>query len=129
MRWSECVEQVREFGQYPTTREAERVIRVVLSALGGHLGDAERAALAARLPPEAARVLGSQVPASRPLRGAEFVEHVALRLGGAGQDTARWDVSSVLSTVAQLAGDELTDRIIDRLPEGYALLFGRAQLV
>ncbi|WP_165986367.1 DUF2267 domain-containing protein [Streptomyces sp. YIM 98790] len=129
MRWSECIEQVREYGQYPTTREAERVTRIVLSALGGHLGDADRAALAARLPEEAARVLTGQVAATRPLRGAEFVENVALRLGGAGHDTARWDVSSVLSTVAQLAGDELTDRIIDHLPEGYALLFGRAQLV
>ncbi|WP_333909824.1 DUF2267 domain-containing protein [Streptomyces sp. ACA25] len=121
--------QVRENGEYTTAREAERVTRVVLSALGGHLAAPERLELAARLPQEAARILTVQVPATQPLGAAEFVGSVALRLEGASPDTARWDVSSVLSTVAELAGPELLGRILGQLPPGYALLFGRAELL
>ncbi|MCC3650004.1 DUF2267 domain-containing protein [Streptomyces xinghaiensis] len=129
MRWSEFTEQVRERGEYPTRREAERVIRVVLSALAGQLGRAERHLLARRLPPEAARVLITRRPVSRPLAAAEFVDGIAARTEGATSATARWDTSSVLSVLADGVDGELLDRIIDRLPGGYALLFGRAQLV
>ncbi|WP_051722807.1 DUF2267 domain-containing protein [Streptomyces albus] len=129
MRWSEFAELVRERGEYPTRREAERVIRDVLAALGGQLGRAERNLLARRLPLEAARVLVAQRSASRPLTAAEFVDGIAARVEGATSATARWDTSSVLSVLADVTDRELLDRIIDRLPGGYALLFGRAQLV
>ncbi|CAL9521130.1 MULTISPECIES: DUF2267 domain-containing protein [Streptomyces] len=128
MRWSEFVAQVRERGQYPTAKEAERVSRIVLSALGGHLTGAERTELAVRLPQEGMRVLTGQLKVTKPLSGAQFVDSVAARIEGATPATARWDVSSVLSVVAELADKDLLDRIIDRLPPGYALLFGRAQL-
>ncbi|WP_238419415.1 DUF2267 domain-containing protein [Streptomyces taklimakanensis] len=128
MRWSEFVAKVRERGQYPTAKEAERVSRIVLSALGGHLAGPERTELAVRLPEEGMRVLTDQLRASEPLSGSRFVDSVAARIEGATPATARWDVSSVLSVVAELAGDDLIGRIIDRLPPGYALLFGRAQL-
>ncbi|WP_342667209.1 DUF2267 domain-containing protein [Streptomyces megasporus] len=128
MRWNEFVTKVRERGQYPTTREAERVSRIVLSALGGHLTGPERTELAVRLPEEGMRVLTDQLSVTKPLSGAQFVDSVAARIEGATPATARWDVSSVLSVVAEIAGDDLLDRIIDRLPPGYALLFGRAQL-
>ncbi|WP_436800873.1 hypothetical protein [Streptomyces avermitilis] len=45
-----------------------------------------------------------------------------------GQKTAAWDTGSVLGIVARLAGDDLTARIIRHLPDGYALLHGRAPL-
>ncbi|UGY92151.1 DUF2267 domain-containing protein [Streptomyces gobiensis] len=128
MRWSECVARVRQYGQYPTHAEAERVTRTVLSALGGHVVGRERVDLAQRLPREAARVLVDQVPATRQLTASEFVDSVAARIEGTTAATARWDVSSVLSVVADAAGDELLERMLGELPPGYALLFGRAEL-
>ncbi|MFI7414588.1 DUF2267 domain-containing protein [Streptomyces sp. NPDC049627] len=126
--WSELIDGVRDAGQYATTAEAERVTRIVLSALGGHVIGDERVELARALPEEAARVIASQIPATRPLTAAEFVDSVAARIEGATPATARWDVSSVLSVLPKLAGDDLLDRILRQLPPGYALLFGRAEL-
>ncbi|MGP2439705.1 DUF2267 domain-containing protein [Streptomyces sp. JW3] len=126
--WADLVEQVREAGRYPTRPEAERVIRVVLSALGGHVVGDERVDLARALPEQAARVVAAQIPATRPLTAAEFVDSVAARIAGATPATARWDVSSVLSVLPPLVGDDLITRVLDRLPPGYALLFGRADL-
>ncbi|GGT02955.1 DUF2267 domain-containing protein [Streptomyces griseoviridis] len=126
--WAALVEEVREAGRYPTRAEAERVTRIVLSALGGHVIGDERVDLAQALPEEAARVVASQIPATRPLTAAEFVDSVAARIEGATPATARWDVSSVLSVLPSLVGDDLITRVLDRLPSGYALLFGRADL-
>jgi uncharacterized protein (DUF2267 family) len=126
--WTRLVDAVREAGQYTTRSEAESVIRVVLSALGGHVVGDERVDLARALPEEAARVVASQIPATRPLIAAEFVDSVATRIEGATPATARWDVSSVLSVLPTLVGDDLIDRVIAQLPPGYALLFGRAEL-
>ncbi|MCQ4083965.1 DUF2267 domain-containing protein [Streptomyces sp. RB6PN25] len=134
MRWSDLVGQVRERGQYTTTRKAERIIRIVLSALGGQLTGTERIMLSRRLPTEAAGLLLGQKAAVRPLTAAQFVDSVAAGVDGIDgiENTtpaiARWDAGSVLSVVAELAGDELVDRMVRRLPPGYALLFGRAQL-
>ncbi|MEU2307398.1 DUF2267 domain-containing protein [Streptomyces misionensis] len=127
-RWQELTESVREMGQYTTRAEAERVTRIVLSALGGHVTGDERVALAQALPREAGRVIASQIPATHPLTAREFVESIATRIEGATPATARWDVSSVLSTLAETIGTTLTTRILAQLPPGYALLFGRAEL-
>jgi uncharacterized protein (DUF2267 family) len=127
-RWTDLLEEVRDAGQYATAAEAERVTRIVLSALGGHVIGDERVDLAAALPEEAARVVASQIPATRPLTAAEFVDSVAARIEGSTPATARWDVSSVLSVLPPLVGDELITRILAQLPPGYALLFGRADL-
>ncbi|MFJ4057648.1 DUF2267 domain-containing protein [Streptomyces albogriseolus] len=122
------MEEVRERGGYSTTKEAERITKIVLSALGGHLTGPVKADLVERLPVEAAKVIAEQVPVTKPLTGAQFVDSVAARIDGATPATARWDVSSVLSVVADAAGDELTEGIIRLLPPGYALLFGRVRL-
>ncbi|MEU0116145.1 DUF2267 domain-containing protein [Streptomyces bobili] len=126
--WGELIAAVRESGQYPTTVEAERVTRVVLSALGGQVTGDERVALARALPREAARVIASQIPATRPQPAQEFVDTVATRIEGATPATARWDVSSVLGVLPNLIGDDLTGQVLSQLPPGYALLFGRAEL-
>lgn len=126
--WRRLTEAVKEAGRYPTRAEAERVTRIVLSALGGHVIGEERVALAQALPHEAATVVASQIPATRRLTAAEFVDSVAARIEGATPATARWDVSSVLSVLPPLLGETLTDRILAELPPGYALLFGRADL-
>ena len=126
--WTDLVDEVRDAGQYTTRAEAERVTRIVLSALGGHVTGDERVDLAHALPEEAARVIASQIPATRPLTAAEFVDSVAARIQGATPATARWDVSSVLCVLPMLVGDDLIDRVLAQLPPGYALLFGKAEL-
>ena len=126
--WTRLIDAVRESGQYPTRAEAERVTRIVLSALGGHVIGDERVELARALPEEAARVLASQIPSTRRLTAAEFVDSVAARIEEATPATARWDVSSVLSVLPDLVGDDLVTRVLAQLPPGYALLFGRADL-
>ncbi|HEV7626707.1 MAG TPA: DUF2267 domain-containing protein [Streptomyces sp.] len=128
MRWSEFVGRVRECGRYATDAETQQVIRIVLSALGGHLGDGIRAEIAGELPATASETLTYQLPATKPLTASQFVESVAQRIEGATPATARWDVSSVLSVLADLCGDELSDRVLASLPPGYALLFGRGEL-
>ncbi|MEU9440472.1 DUF2267 domain-containing protein [Streptomyces sp. NPDC048304] len=128
-RWHELTERVREAGQYTTRAEAERVTRIVLSALGGHVTGDERVALVQALPQEAGRVIASQIPATHPLTAREFVDSVATRIEGATPATARWDVSSVLSVLADWVGDPLTTDLLTQLPPGYALLFGRADLI
>ncbi|MFI7322595.1 DUF2267 domain-containing protein [Streptomyces venezuelae] len=129
MRWSELIETVRETGQYDGAADAERVTRAVLSALGGHVVGDVRVDLARQLPTEAARIVADRIPAVRPLTAAEFVESVAKCLPGATPATARWDVSSVLTALTRAVDEELVDRLLDLLPSGYALLFGRAELV
>ncbi|MFK4116464.1 DUF2267 domain-containing protein [Streptomyces longwoodensis] len=116
--WTRLVDEVREAGQYRTTAEADRVTRIVLSALGGRVVGDERVALAQALPPEAARVVSSQIPVTRPQTAAEFVDGVAARIEGATPATARWDVSSVLSVLPKLVGDDLIDRVLGQLPPG-----------
>ncbi|MET9800409.1 DUF2267 domain-containing protein [Streptomyces sp. NPDC006368] len=124
----EFLTQVQERGQYTTTSEAERVTRAVLAALGAHLVGAERKELADRLPAPRRPLLLDPLPATTPLSPPDFVETVALLIEGATPDTARWDTSAVLSTLADQIHEDLLRRILTQLPPGYALLFGRAEL-
>ncbi|MFC7185052.1 DUF2267 domain-containing protein, partial [Kitasatospora paranensis] len=62
-----------------------------------------------------------------PVPAPAFVEAVARNLG-TSLPAARWDTSSVLAALTDLAGAPLTDRLLAHLPRGYALLFGRADL-
>ncbi|GAA3399159.1 DUF2267 domain-containing protein [Streptomyces roseoviridis] len=125
--YTALLERVRYEGAYPTRERAEEAVRSVLAALGRQLVGDERVELAARLPVEAALVLTAQIPATTPLTGWEFVKDLARRTGGSPA-TTRWNVGAVLAPVSQLVGSDLVDRIIDQLPPGYALLFGKADL-
>ncbi|MGW2401104.1 DUF2267 domain-containing protein [Kitasatospora sp. NPDC001664] len=126
-RHRHLIEQIRANGRYPTSQEAESVLAAVLSVLGGQLTGDERSALAAVLPECDRALFVSQIPIPEAVTGAGFVEVVARTLGTT-HATARWDTSSVLAALADLAGDRLTDRVLAHLPSGYALLFGRADL-
>ncbi|MEV8565258.1 DUF2267 domain-containing protein [Streptomyces sp. NPDC051322] len=128
MTFDRMLETVRYEGVYPTRERAEEVTHAVLAALGRQLTGDERVALAARLPFEAARTFTGQVPDTEPLTGWGMVKDLATRTGGTPA-TARWDTGTVLAVVAGLAGPALLDRILAQLPSGYALLFGRAELV
>ncbi|MFJ5708365.1 DUF2267 domain-containing protein [Streptomyces sp. NPDC093105] len=126
--YAALLERVRYEGAYPTRERAEDAVRSVLSALGRQLVGDERVDLAGRLPVEAALTLTAQIPATTPLTGWEFVKDLAQQTGGS-LATTRWDVGAVLTPIARLAGPDLTDRMIHQLPPGYALLFGKAELL
>ncbi|WNF25601.1 DUF2267 domain-containing protein [Streptomyces sp. C11-1] len=125
--WDRLLEKIRYDGAYPTRERAEDTLRAVLTALGRQVTGDERVALAAALPREAARAFTTEAPALEQLGGAGFVYDLALRTAGTPA-TARWDAGVVLTAVAGLVGDELVTRLVRRLPPGYALLFGRAEL-
>ncbi|WP_327178748.1 DUF2267 domain-containing protein [Streptomyces sp. NBC_01335] len=126
MSYTLMLEKVRYDGAYPTRERAEEAVRLVLGGLGGQLAGDERKILAARLPREAAAQFLAGRPET-PLTGRDFVTSLALATG-ASTATTRWDAGSVLTTVAQLAGPDLLARLLQALPQGYALLFGRAEL-
>ncbi|SDN26371.1 DUF2267 domain-containing protein [Streptomyces wuyuanensis] len=125
--YEQMLEKVRYDGAYPTREKAEEAVRLVLAGLGRQLTGDERVELAARLPFEAARILTAQIPDTQPMTGWNFVKDLAARTG-ASLATTRWDTGSVFSAVASCAGAELLSRILQQLPSGYALLFGRAEL-
>ncbi|MFI6847744.1 DUF2267 domain-containing protein [Kitasatospora sp. NBC_00085] len=121
------LQQIRALGRYTSDEEAERVLAVVLTVLGSQLTGEERCDLAAALPEPDRAVFAAQVPLPAPVAAPAFVEAVAHALNTtlAG---ARWDTSSVLTALADLAGRPAADRVLAGLPRGYALLFGRADL-
>ncbi|MFE5910380.1 DUF2267 domain-containing protein [Streptomyces wedmorensis] len=126
-RGAAFLDDVRERGAYDTTEEAERAARVVLALLGAHLVGEVRAHLAARLPEGFALILLNPLQSVEPLSPERFVRATAAWIEGATERTAAWDVSAVLSTVADVAGDDLLGQILLQLPVGYDLLFGRPQ--
>jgi len=128
MTFEQMLERVRYEGAYPTRAQAEQRVRAVLAALGRQVTGDERVELAARLPYAAAAVFTGEIPAAEPLTGWDFVKDLASRTG-ATVATTRWDTGTVLRVVAQLADEELLSRILAQLPSGYALLFGRAELI
>ncbi|MFJ4844787.1 MULTISPECIES: DUF2267 domain-containing protein [unclassified Streptomyces] len=127
MTFHQMLERVRYDGAHPTLERAEEAVRSVLAGLGRQVTGDERVDLAACLPVEAALVLTAEIPATVPLPGDAFVRELAVRTGGTPA-TARWNACTVLAVVARLAGTALVTRILEQLPEGYALLFGRTEL-
>ncbi|MFI5982448.1 DUF2267 domain-containing protein [Streptomyces sp. NPDC051555] len=127
MTFEQMLERVRYEGAYPTRERAEEAVRTVLGALGRQLTGDERVDLAQCLPVEAALPLAAQIPDAEQLTGWGFVKDQAARTG-VSPAVARWDTGAVLAVVTRLAGPDLLARILRQLPDGYALLFGQAQL-
>ncbi|MEU3409102.1 DUF2267 domain-containing protein [Streptomyces sp. NPDC006670] len=127
MTFDQMLESVRYEGAYPTRERAAEAVHQVLAALGRRLTGDERADLARCLPVEAALTLTAQIPDTRTLTGWGFVKDLAARTG-ATPATTRWDTGAVLAVVSRLAGPDLLGRILRQLPDGYALLFGQAEL-
>ncbi|GAA0271979.1 hypothetical protein GCM10010302_06940 [Streptomyces polychromogenes] len=126
MTFEQMLEHVRYDGVYPTRERAEEAVRTVLAALGRQLVGDERVDLARCLPVEAALALTAQIPDTARLTGWDFIKDLADRTGTTPA-VARWDTGAVLSVVSHLAGPDLLARILRHLPDGYALLFGRAE--
>ncbi|MFF7730916.1 DUF2267 domain-containing protein [Streptomyces sp. NPDC008001] len=127
LRREAFLDQVKERGEYGTVEESERAARVVLALLGAHLVGEVRAQLAARLPEDFALTLLNPLQSAEPLPPDRFVRATAAWIEGATEQTAAWDVSAVLSTAADAAGDDLLGQILLQLPAGYELLFGCPQ--
>ncbi|MET8815244.1 DUF2267 domain-containing protein [Streptomyces sp. NPDC004549] len=117
---------VREAGQYGTRAEAAAVTHTVLTALAALVPLEDREPLTATLPPEAANPLLTQPPTPHPLTAREFVDSIAAEMD-VPSATGRWHVTSVLTALSHQSPGAAT-RLIDCLPRGYALLFGRAEL-
>ncbi|MFI2185920.1 DUF2267 domain-containing protein [Streptomyces sioyaensis] len=127
MTFPQMLEMIRYEGAYPTRERAAEAVQLVLAGLGRQLTGDERVELAARLPVEAALLFTAQIPATELLTGWGFVKDLATRTG-VSPATVRWDAGAVFAAVADLAGEGLLTRILQQLPAGYALLFGRAEL-
>lgn len=127
LRREAFLDRVKERGEYDSLQEVERAARVVLALLGAHLVGEVRAQLAARLPEDFALILLNALQSAEPLPPERFVRATAAWIEGATEQTAAWDVSAVLSTAADAAGDDLLGQILLQLPAGYDLLFGRPQ--
>lgn len=127
VRWDAFLTQVKDRGAYPTLAEAEHVTRVVLPLLGAHLAGTERAELANRLPETCAVALLAAPDHSYPLDPERFVRAAAGWIDGATEQSAQWDVSAVLSAVADAADEDLLHRLLLQLPIGYEVLFGRLE--
>jgi len=57
----------------------------------------------------------------------QFLRLLAVELT-ATEETARWDASAVLSTVAEAVSGGQLNQILSQLPSEYALLFGKPDL-
>jgi uncharacterized protein (DUF2267 family) len=127
MRYDQFLASVRGRGEYADRQEAERVMRTVLGVLGQRLEAGEAKDLASQLPMQAAVPLVERQGPAEALGVREFLGRVAATTG-ATEETAQWDASAVLTTVADaVTGGELND-VLTQLPSGYAVLFGRAGL-
>ncbi|KUL34848.1 hypothetical protein ADL22_29700 [Streptomyces sp. NRRL F-4489] len=127
MSFPALLAKVRYEGAYPTEEKAREVTLQVLGALGRQLTGDERVALAALLPLEAALEFTGQAPAAEQLTGWGFVKDLARRTGTTPA-VARWNAGTVFSVLARLAGPDLLADILNQLPDGYPLLFGRPEL-
>ncbi|MFJ9444969.1 DUF2267 domain-containing protein [Kitasatospora sp. NPDC101235] len=126
-RHRRLIQQLRTLGRYTSDEQAERVLDTVLGLLGSQLTGDERCALASVLPESARAAFVAPIPLTEPVTAPAFVEAVARNLNTT-LAAARWDTSCVLTALADLAGANLTARLLAYLPRGYALLFGRADL-
>lgn len=126
MNRDEFLGKVRERGEYADRAETEHVTHTVLATLGERLGGEEAKDLAAQLPGDLADALPS-AGTGQGYGEEEFLRRVAEQLG-ASPETARWDASAVLTTVAEAVTGGQLNQVLSRLPSGYAELFGKSEL-
>ena len=127
MRHDEFLAAVRERGEYADNDEAQRVTETVLGLLGERLAGGEAKDLAAQLPGELQETLLRSGEGTGSYGVEEFLRRAAEQLD-ATPETALWDTSAVLSTVADaVSGGELNN-VLTQLQAGYAQLFGKPEL-
>ncbi|WP_153396281.1 DUF2267 domain-containing protein [Ornithinicoccus halotolerans] len=127
MRHDEFLATVRERGQYADRVEVERVTGAVLGLLGARLTPGEAEDLAAQLPEGTEDAVLAGPGSQGGLGVEEFVATLAQRLEST-RETARWDASAVLSTVADSVTGGQLNQVLGQLQIGYAELFGKPDL-
>src|SRR5579884_1945149 len=120
MKAHEFLAKVRERGEYADQAEAQRVTAAVLGVLSERLAGGEPSDLASQLPEGIGELVTTGERARSESFGVEgFVRRVAAAVNGT-TETAKWDASAVLSTVAEaVTGGEL-NQILTQLQPGYA---------
>lgn len=126
MKQEQFLALVRDRGEYADLAEAERVTRAVLAVLACRIGAEEAKDLAAQLPGLLAEAVPDQVR-TEVFGRAEFLGRVAALLD-ASEETAVWDASAVLTTLAEAVSGGQLNQLLSRLPSGYAELFGKPEL-
>ncbi|MFI8192318.1 DUF2267 domain-containing protein [Streptomyces sp. NPDC085946] len=128
MRYDEFLARVRDRGEYANQEEAAKVTEAVMEVLAGRITAEAARNLAAQLPAPldvTVTAAANEHPESYGVQ--EFCRRVAQRAGG-HERTAQWDAGAVLTTLADtVSGGEL-NHLVSRLPSGYAVLFGKADL-
>lgn len=127
MKIDEFLARIGERGEYAEHTEAERVARGILTVLGERLDGGEAKDLAAQLPADLQDVLLTAPQPPTSLGPEDFLTRVAAVLG-TSPETARWDASAVLSTVADAVSDGELNDVLSQLPRGFPELFGRPEL-
>lgn len=127
MQSQEFLAKVRDRGEYADQAESEQVTRAVLLVLAERLAAGDAEDVASQLPDGLRDALRWTDAPERSVGVEEFVERVAAALGTGSAETARWDASAVLTTLAEALEDALLSQVLTRLPAGYALLFGKPE--
>lgn len=128
MKVDQFYAKVRERGNYADAAEAERVTKTVLGVLGQRLAGGEAKDLAAQLPGELQPSLqAGSSDADGGFGAEEFLTRAAAELG-ATRETATWDVSAVLTTVAEAITGGQLNQVLTQLQPEYAQFFGKPEL-
>ncbi|MBC2867135.1 DUF2267 domain-containing protein [Streptomyces mexicanus] len=127
MTYAEFLATVRDQGGYADAEEARRVATAVIAALGERLPQPTAAHLADQLPAEVGELLADAPDQGRSWGVQEFVHRVAEATGD-DEEAARAHAEAVLTTLGHtVSGGEL-NKLISRLPGGYAEFFGHPEL-
>ncbi|MFJ3038090.1 MULTISPECIES: DUF2267 domain-containing protein [Streptomyces] len=123
MRLDEFLTRVRDRGEFHGEDEAEQVATAVLWVIASRIPPQEAAGLARELPAPLDDALRMERGRPETFGRAEFLRRVAQQTG-ARPRTAEWDAGAVLSTLAEAVPREHVDRLLARLPDDCADLFG-----
>jgi uncharacterized protein (DUF2267 family) len=119
---------VRDRAEYASHEEAAHVTRLTLARLGERLTGGQAKNLAAQLPAELQPPLLQAAATPATSSGIhEFLRQLAGDLN-ATEETARWDASAVLTTLAEAINGSQLNQIPSQLPAEFALLFGKPEL-
>ena len=128
MDYEQFLAKVRDRGEYADPREAEQVSRIVLARLGERLPAGDAKDVAAQLPVDLQQPLLHTAATPASAAGVdEFLRRLASDLH-ATEETARWDASAVLTTLADAITSEQLTQTLSQLPTEFAVLFGKPDL-
>ena len=115
MNHHEFLARVRELGEYASQAEAEQVTRNVLSVLGKRLVGGEANDLAAQLPAPLQDVLLAAAGPADDFGVEEFLRRVAATVPESSEQTALWDASAALTTLAEAISGGQLNQLLSQL--------------